>query len=641
MRLILIAAGLLLHIGTYCQSKKSLPSFGKIDKADLEMNSCEFDKDAEAVVLFEKAKLYYDINGSEPYSEMQHHVRIKILTDKGLDKANIKLQYQSYLNAEGILNISATTYNLDASGNIVATKLEKNQVYQKRVTSRTSEQAFSFPAVKVGSIIEYKYTHRGYFYKNWFLQKSIPVKLSRYEIDFPSQFEMHTRPMCTLPYKNTDESTALRTIKVFSMENIPALRDEQYITCDQDYLQHIESYIVAVTFNGRRHNYLKTWQQISTLLLDDEDFGVQLKKEIPRTTDLDTELNKLNDPYQKMVTIYNYVRKNMKWDGVDNYWALSGVKAAWKEKSGTSGEINLILINLLRDADIKVHPIMVSTRAHGRISPLFPTHTQFNKVLAYVTIGENNYVLDGTDKFSPAGLIPQDVMFTEGMILDPSTEYKFRWQTLWDESRVDKNVVIFRGVIDSGGNMKGHATVTSIDYARTKRAAALSDKEKITTRFLRSGTSSLQLEKLEMKNEEIDSLPLVQDFDFNTAVNHSGDYGYFTMNLFSGMDKNPFVADNRFSDVFFGTKQTHQIIGNITIPEGYTFEELPKNLRLTLEDQSLVVTRILAASGNMINARMTVEFKRPFYTPEEYPDLKEFYKKMYALLDEQIVIKKK
>jgi hypothetical protein len=133
----------------------------------------------------------------------------------------------------------------------------------------------------------------------------------------------------------------------------------------------------------------------------------------------------------------------------------------------------------------------------------------------------------------------------------------------------------------------------------------------------------------------------VQDFDFNTAVNHSGDYGYFTMNLFSGMGKNPFVADNRFSDVFFGTKQIHQIIGNITIPEGYTFEELPKNLRLTLEDQSLVVTRILAASGNMINARMTVEFKRPFYTPEEYPDLKEFYKKMYALLDEQIVIKKK
>ena len=48
-----------------------------------------------------------------------------------------------------------------------------------------------------------------------------------------------------------------------------------------------------------------------------------------------------------------------------------------------------------------------------------------------------------------------------------------------------------------------------------------------------------------------------------------------------------------------------------------------------------------AAQGNTINTRIVVEFKRPFYTPEEYPDLKEFYKKMYALLDEQIVIKKK
>lgn len=641
MRLILIATGILLHIVCSAQSKKSLPTFGKIDKADLEMSSWEFDKDAEAVVLYENARLYYDINGSEPYSELQHHVRIKILSDKGLDKANIKLQYESRLNSEAILNISATTYNLDEAGNIVPTRLEKNQIYNKKVSARKSEQAFSLPAVKVGSVIEYKYTWRGFFYRNWFLQKSIPVKLSRYEIDFPAIFEMHTRPICTLPFKTKDESTSLRTIQVFSMENIPALKDEKYITCDQDYLQHIESYVVAVTINGRRWPQLKTWQQISTILLEDEDFGVQLKREIPRTADLDMELKKLTDPYEKMVVIYDYVRKNMKWDGIDNYWALSGVKSAWKEKSGTSGEINLILINLLRDAGIKVNPIMVSTRENGRISPLFPHLSQFNKVLAYVSIGEKIYVLDGTDKFSPANLIPHDIMFTEGMVLDAQSDMKFRWVNLWDESRIDKNVVIFQGIIDPGGKMKGHATVTSIDYARTQRTPELTDKEKYTSRFLKAGLSSLEVDSLKMKNELVDSLPLIQEFDFNTPVNNAGEYAYFSLNMFTGMGRNPFVADNRFSDVFFGTRQLHQIIANVNIPDGYSFEELPKNMRMMLEDQSLVVTRMLAVSGNMLNARITVEFKRPFYTPQEYPDLKEFYKKMYALLDEQIVIKKK
>ena len=85
----------------------------------------------------------------------------------------------------------------------------------------------------------------------------------------------------------------------------------------------------------------------------------------------------------------------------------------------------------------------------------------------------------------------------------------------------------------------------------------------------------------------------------------------------------------------------HQVITSISIPEGYVFEELPKNIKMTLEDKSLSVSRMLAVQGNMLSSRITLEFKRPFYSPEEYPDLKEFYKKMYSLLDEQIVFKKK
>ena len=62
---------------------------------------------------------------------------------------------------------------------------------------------------------------------------------------------------------------------------------------------------------------------------------------------------------------------------------------------------------------------------------------------------------------------------------------------------------------------------------------------------------------------------------------------------------------------------------------------------MTLEDGSLSVSRMLAVQGNMISTRITLEFKRPFYSPEEYADLREFYKKMYSLLDEQVVFKKK
>ena len=111
--------------------------------------------------------------------------------------------------------------------------------------------------------------------------------------------------------------------------------------------------------------------------------------------------------------------------------------------------------------------------------------------------------------------------------------------------------------------------------------------------------------------------------------------------MFAGFGANPFISEQRVADVFFGTNQMHQIVASIRIPEGYVFDELPKNIKMTLADKSLSVSRMVSAQNGLLSSRITLEFKRPVYSPEEYPDLKEFYKKMYSLLDEQIVFKKK
>ena len=528
MRLLLMAV-LLLPATIFSQSKKENYTFGKVSKEELLSTTCEFDKDAEAVVLLDHGKMYLDIGGPQLYRELQVHRRIKILKEDGLKKADIKLNFQHYLNSQDISNIVANTYNLDAAGNIVVSKLDKKLIYQKKLNAKYTQQTFTMPDVKVGSIIEFKYTFRGYDGRHWVLQESIPVKLSSYEVNFPGAIELHTRSFCTYPLKAKDESTGLRTIKKYEMENIPAIRNEEFVSCESDYVQRIECWPVAYTVEGRRYPLIRTWTGVAKMLLDDEDFGMQLKKEIPRTADLDEQLKKVSDPYTKMVTIHNYVRSNMKWDGVDNFWALSGVKSAWKDKSGTSGEINLILINLLRDAGLKVDPIMVSTRDNGRVNMSFPDLYQFNKVLAYVEIGEKYYVLDGTDKYTQSGVIPEDVMATEGMLLDPASPMSFRMMILWDESHVNKNVVIMQAAIDESGKMKGHATITSRDYGRTRRTPKLKNKEEYISQFISKGKQDFAIEDFKWKNEETDSLPLIQEFDFNGTVNSSGEYSYFSI----------------------------------------------------------------------------------------------------------------
>ncbi len=57
------------------------------------MSECDFDKNAEAVVLFDVEEVVGKVYPYSVYSETERHIRIKILKNKGQDQANIKIIY--------------------------------------------------------------------------------------------------------------------------------------------------------------------------------------------------------------------------------------------------------------------------------------------------------------------------------------------------------------------------------------------------------------------------------------------------------------------------------------------------------------------------------------------------------------------
>ena len=132
-----------------------------------------------------------------------------------------------------------------------------------------------------------------------------------------------------------------------------------------------------------------------------------------------------------------------------------------------------------------------------------------------------------------------------------------------------------------------------------------------------------------------------QKVQFTYPLNRSGEYAYFTINLFSDIETNPFISDQRVSDVDFGFVQDYMLFGSYTIPEGYSFEKLPENISMLTPDNGIVFNRFLQAEDNLLNVRITVSFKRSFYPAPDYPDFAAFYKKMIVKMNEQIVIKKK
>ena len=154
MKLLSIAVGLIFFIGTKTTAQSQLPVFGQITPEDINIKECTFDREAEAVIIFDEAGTDYD----DDYSMItRRRVRIKILTDKGLERGNVIIPFYSGDNFEFIREIKGLTSNTDASGNIIQSSLDKKSIYIEKKNNYYSLVKFAMPSVKAGSILEYSY----------------------------------------------------------------------------------------------------------------------------------------------------------------------------------------------------------------------------------------------------------------------------------------------------------------------------------------------------------------------------------------------------------------------------------------------------------------------------------------------------
>ena len=650
---------LLLLAANIACSQKQIPTFGKVDKADLEMKDCDFDKGAVAVKLIDWGNTYYDrgtVGVSTFKTVFEKRTRIKILKERGLAEADVKIPYYTHNNDERILKLSAYTYNIDALGNIQTTEVKKSSIYPKRIDADYAEMIIAFPEVKVGSIIEYRYTMQretmGQL-RDWFFQGRIPVKYSQYQMKIPQFFRFSVQPSVIDSIEDKqeviDESISAdngfiqtKSLKSsYIMRNLPGIKDEPFMGAAKDYMQRLEFQLSQIDYgNGNIVDLRLKWSDVIKELNQHADFGLQLEKTIPGITPLLEEAKKITVVEKKMQFIFNQVRNTISWNGeAYHIYTDNGIIKSWQNKTGNAADINLLLVKLLTDAGIKASPMLFSTREHGLVTPNYPFINQFNTVMAYVSINEKHFVLDATNKTAHYKLIPEQVTNTKGFLVEGENG---QWKDILTGKYKYKVMAAIQGEINAEGVMKGSALVNCNDYARIQRLQLYQkDQEQFKQEYFSNTVMPVKLDELTINNLTADSLPLEQKVIFTSLLNSSGNYKYFTLNLFADLDKNPFVADERTADIDFGFQKDYTIFGNYTIAPDYVFEVLPENVSMIMPDTSIIFTRSVQAEENLVNVRITLEFKRTFYNASDYPVFKEFYKKLFAKLNEQIVIKKK
>lgn len=636
------------------QTQPTAQPFGKIDVADLELKNCDFEKGANAMVLFDKGLAYYDANLD---LAMERHKRVKIINDNGKDNANIRIEFISGNHSEFITGVQAQTINL-VDGKVEITKLDKKLIYTEHVDKLRSALVFSMPNVKAGSVIEYKYTWNSNSVSNfpdWYFQEKIPVRYSEFTTRIPDFMYFKIKDNINQPFVKFTKKNEARSIgsgsniipytledETRALANINSLPDEPYMSSFADNLQSIVYQLTSISPLGTfQKSFSDTWAKVGGILADDEDFGSQLKRKLAGEEAIITKAKAMPKISDRIEYIFNEVKNAMKWNGVDRWYTNDGTVSAWEKKTGNSAEVNLILYHLLKQSGVKAYPMVVSTRNHGKVTRYYTFLYQFNRAVVYVDLGDDNkMVLDATSKYNIYNIIPDNILNSDGLYIDKENK-KYDLMYLANTNPV-RQVTVINADIKTDGKVDGIAQIYSFGYNRINSIKHYkTDGEKKYADYLRENNNNLKISALKFENMETDTLPLLQHINFNLDLNSGEDnYVYFSPNIFTALRANPFLNTTRTTDVEFGYLNNYNVNASFKIPANYKVDAVPKNVTMIMPDSSITFKRIIIADGGTIVARYTVDYKKGKYPKENYPEFFEFNRKMYEMLNEQFVLKK-
>jgi len=630
---VIILGVLTLSVKAQTSSGPTTQPFGKIDKADLEMKNCDFEKDANAEVLFDKGSVYF----SPQYDlVLDRHIRIKIFNEKGNDEANIRIEFFGGNRSEYITNLQAETINLN-NGNIEITKVDKKLVYTQNVNKIRTAMVFSFPNVKPGSVVEFKYTLTAESiadFPDWFFQDNIPTRYSELTTSIPNILYYKKLVMVSHPFIKNDDDFK-------SMANIPSFHDEPFMSSRRDNLERILYELSSVNASGVTLAFADTWKKVGENEVGYDDFGGQFKRKLEGEETIINKAKTLKTDDDKIAYIFNEVKNSMKWNEEDEDYTNDGTKEAWVKKIGNCTEINLILYHLLQKAGLNVHPMLVSTKKHGKVNPAFSSNYQFNKTVAYIPVDSNkNYVLDATGKYNIYNEIPSSLLNGFGLSIDKENE-NYELVFLQKTTPV-RQVALITAEIKPDGKVSGTVQLNSFDYYRVDAIKKYkTDGEKKYIDYLENGDNNLKISAVKFDNMEVDTLPLTQNIDFKLDLAGTDEtYIYFNPNLFISQQDNPFLSEHRYTDIDFGYRGNYASNGIYKEPAGYKVDALPKSVSMTMPDKSITFKRLVFEQDGTIVIRFLVDYKKSVYFKEDYPYLHEFFKKMNEIMNEQVVFKK-
>ncbi|MGA9072280.1 MAG: DUF3857 and transglutaminase domain-containing protein [Terracidiphilus sp.] len=580
---------------------------------------------------------------------INYYARIKVLQEKGKELATVEIPYVRDITQ--VEFIQARTIHSDGTiipltgkpADLLVDKLRTKQGYDFQI----NQKVFNLPSVEVGSILEYSFRLFGANVPTWKIQRRYFVHHERF---FYRSFDMSGAYMASLLWLSSlpvnkpiqpDISNAFH----LELDDIPAAPDEEFMPPIDSLLYRVQFYYKEASSAG---NF---WVDAAKLWSKDVDRFAEPSKTLKEAVaalvaPTDSDLDKARKIYLAVQALDNTDFSRAKSDAERKRLNLKDTRHAqdiWEQKSGSSNEIALLYLAMLRAAGLTAYAESVVDRQQGVFDQTYLSLSQLDDVLVVLSAGGKEIELDPGEKMCPFQTVSWRHSAAGGI---SQTASGANTVTSANQIYSANKITRFGDItLDDHGGVSGGFKVAMIGQEALywRQLALRNDEDEVKKRF----DQSLQSIVPDGIEAHIDHFAGLDDPNANliAVVKAQGSMGVATSKrvilpafFFETRAKHPFVAEEKRQtkvDMHYGETILEQMTYHL--PAGLSVEGAPADANESWPQHAIFNTKATVAPGQVTVVR---KFYRnfTFAQPEEYQELRGFYQKVATADQGEVVL---
>ena len=613
--------------------------------------------------------VYLDIEKvtNDPIHFESVYVRLKVLTEKGKELATVEVPYAK--GNRKVTGIKGRTIHPD--GTVIPLNVKPEDLLSEKTgQNQFGRVVFTLPSAEVGSILEYSYQYQwdnnDFIPPRWEIQGPYFIHKAHFQFT-PFKAFMPTgspgtdtgmylvdsrgRTMSSLIWwrllpKDVEIRTSVNGSYSVDLTDVPPAPDEEHMPPIQSLLYKVDFYY------SYAHDPGAFWASEAKLWSKDVDKFAEPSKTIqdavrgliaPTDSDLD-KAKKLYDAVQALDnTDYSRTKSASEMKELKVKEARHA-QDTWTQKSGSSEDIAMLYLAMLRAAGLKAYAIKVVDRNRANFDPSYMSLDQLDTTLVALSTDGKLIVLDPGEKMCPFQTVNWRHSGAAGigesaeggsLAVTPMQQYKDNvTQRLGDV------------YLDAQGGITGHINIimTGQSALHWRQRALEEDDTELKKEFDREELEQTVPEGVEA---HVDHFLGMNDPYSNlmAVVNLKGSLGTATAKrlilpglFFETRGKVPFVSEEKRLvpvDMHYGERVTDEIAYHL--PGGVTVEGAPPDANISWTGHAVFIVKSKAEPGQITIANsLATAFTEA--KPEEYQDLRGFYQKVAAADQEPLVL---